>query len=97
MTKLPLNDVRVFTQNTWPQPILVSDKGESQLFIHYYRGAREFWRTWQTAIKSTEKEHHVPSNFPLKITVNNLMRRTMLEKNAHESFWKSESPQFPTF
>lgn len=42
MTKLPLNDVRVFTQNTWPQPILVSDKGESQLFIHYYRGAREF-------------------------------------------------------
>lgn len=40
-----LNDVRVFTQKTWPQPIIVSDKSNSQLFIHYYMEATDFWGT----------------------------------------------------
>lgn len=45
MTTLPLNDVRVFTQKTWAQPIIVSDKSNSQLFIRYHLEATDFWGT----------------------------------------------------
>jgi len=67
MTKLPLNDVRLFIQNTWPQPIIFSDKGKSQLFIRYCIRepliAEEHGRCHQ--IQEThvrEKDHHVPSD-----------------------------------
>lgn len=42
MTELPLDDVRVSTQNNQPQPILVSDKAKSLLLLHYYRVASKF-------------------------------------------------------
>lgn len=45
MTKLPLTDVRAFTQKTWIQPNTVSNKNNSQLFTHYYTGTTDFLGT----------------------------------------------------
>lgn len=83
--------ISVFAQYTWPQPSTVSDKGKSQLFIHYCRGASDFWGTWDTikyGKRIWQKNITSLSNLPLKITMNNLIRRNTIEENVCKSFWE---------
>lgn len=58
-----------------------------------YKRATDCWGTWQMSSNTGNACKRKRSSCPfwplLTITMNNLVRWTMIEKNAHKSFWKS--------